>query len=440
MAYKIPQSSYFSNVIELNTEADIQTFMGDDAFINYEGIIENGSYTFNTHLTMNSNRSIRFLGNPTFTFNSVGPRANIHISASGIDNSFTDDANGNSFQYAEVGDILMSSGWTAPAVANNTSFIIQTKVSSNKVIVTTAVTTKAAGDSVTLVTDKTWRSWTAADATRIYDQTDATIYWNTNKFTKVDGATNFPTVTTDWRIALLDMIFTCQAGVSETDITPTITPVTVDDFDTVGEKKYFALFQPTSNVKMRGKINVVGGTNYTYGKLLKMYGLVDCNFSQCLITLSKPWDATYDSIAWWQAGYNVRYNLAFANQSSTNNGSCTLNAVYNLFKLEEKVNAYNCRLIPSTPGDYWYTIFSHWRSAYITTNPGRCNTIFHQETGKFAGIRCFDFNGYYYPTIIGGSSNIKRTSATGDINTLGFADGGGASYRNTVGYIGTITG
>lgn len=71
------------------------------------------------------------------------------ISASAVDNSLSDSANKFLIEGFKVGDVISISGFASPATANNKRASVRS-VTAGKMVLDTALVTKAAGDSVTV--------------------------------------------------------------------------------------------------------------------------------------------------------------------------------------------------------------------------------------------------------------------------------------------------
>jgi len=129
------------------------------------------------------------------------------------------------------------------------------------------------------------QTWTAANAARYYEPTNAavpeerawTVAWSSanQRFDKTETGggsdTNFPSLTTAWKLALHGKLYTCDATSSTTYVKVASADVPVDN---VLGANNAALFQPTYRLILDGDLRITGKTGHV-GKLLDLNGLVN---------------------------------------------------------------------------------------------------------------------------------------------------------------------
>jgi len=277
---------------------------------------------------------------------------------------------------------------------------------------------------------KQWRTYTADNADRYYADDWGKVYWSGTKFAKANGAA-FPTVDSSWRLALLNNGYTVSdSGSDASNIAVQETPSAPAGFDSSGEAKYCALFQPTSNLYFYGCFKVLGAAGHA-GPVLNFIGLSDSDMSGARFEVSLP-PGSIANASFFKCCCNSTIKLALKHLS-TSRHDCNWHKSVNCFGCFEDFEAENLKMAASS-GDGVHIAFAHFTSGHLITRL-LGSVIFASKTANNVFMRFADFNNCDYVVLSGAASDLTN-SAAGNAYGATFTS---TTNKNYAAFLGTVS-
>lgn len=277
---------------------------------------------------------------------------------------------------------------------------------------------------------KQWLTYTADNSDRYYADDWGKVYWNGVKFVKANGAA-FPTVNSEWRLALLNNVYAVSdSGSDASNIAVQETPSAPAGFDSSGEAKYCALFQPTSNLYFYGSFKVSGAAGHT-GPIINFIGLLDSDMSGARFEVSLP-SGSIANASFFKCCCHSSIKLAFKHLSTTRH-DCNWHKSVNCFGCYEDFEAENLKMA-ATSSDGVHIAFAHFTSGHIMTRLVG-GVMFASKTSNNVFLRFADFNNCDYVALSGAASDLTNAAA-GNAYAATFTS---TTNKNYAAFLGTVS-